>query len=505
MAATISRWWESLEDLLVTETDSVGACLDNSGLTLAQVSKTRGRFQVRDVALLTFFGGNPEDLAPKLQEQVTAWGLTGCPVSLAVSSRLAFVRQVTLPKAAAENLAQVVAYELDRFVPMPASQVYYDFQIQNTTDSGLNLIIMALAKDRVAPWLSLLSEAGLRPVGLTLASLAAANAFAMLAAKRLPSSWLMLHVQEGATELTHIQGGIVKSYKQARSSAEQAFLPELEAGIDNLASQGISPPVLCIYGAGSGGGLVGAVQHYNLETIYPGQVGLEPTLSEAAQDGALPAAGAGVACLAKTLLRVNLLPHEERAKVIADNFSTTKTLLMVLLGLLVIWGGSALIHQRVRLYQVNREIALLAPQTRQVERLLTESRSLAKQMAGMRRIGQSMDTLELLKRLTELIPDNTSLFNLRLSKESLEISGLSQSASELIPRLEKSGWLNKTEFASPIVTDASKLDHFKIQAKVKGLPATPGEAVPGASPSGLAPHRGAGAGAGLPGHRQSTP
>jgi Tfp pilus assembly protein PilN len=505
MAETLSRWWDSLEGLLLTETDSVGAFLDTSGLTIAHVSKSRGRFQVWDVTLLPFSGSNPEDLAPKLLDRITSWGLSNCPVSLAVSSRLAFVRQITLPRAAAENLSQVVAYELDRYVPVPADQVYYDFQIQDTTESGINLIIMALTKDRVAPWLSLLGEAGFRPVGLTLAPLAAANAFAMLASKRLPPSWLMLHVQEGATELTHIQGGIVKSYKQARGSAEQAFLPELEAGIDNLVARGISSPVLCIYGPGSGGGLVGAVQYHHLDTIYPGQVGLEPTLTEEAQDGALPAAGAGLACLAKPLLRVNLLPPEERAKVTADNLSTTKTLLMVFLGLLVIWGGSALIHQRVRLYQVNREIVRLTPETRQVEQLLKESRSLAKQMAGMRRIGQAMDTLEILKKLTELIPDNTSLFNLRLSKESLEISGLSQSASELIPLLEKSGWLNKTEFASSIVTDASKLDHFKIQAKVKGLASTPGEAVPGASPSGLAPHRGAGAGAGLPGRRQSTP
>jgi Tfp pilus assembly protein PilN len=505
MPTTLSRWWDSLEGLLLTETDSIGAYMDQSGLTLASVSKSRGKFQVRDVALLPFAGGNPEDLAPKLQDLIAAWGLAGSPVSLAVSSWLAFVRQVTLPKAAAENLAQVVAYELDRYIPVPPDQVYYGYQVQETTEAGINLIVMAVAKDRVAAWLNLLSEEGLRPVGLTLAPLAGANAFAMLAGKRLPNSWLMLHVKVDAMELTHIHGGIVQSYKQARNVSEQAFLPELEAAIDNLASQGSSPQVLCIYGAGSGGSLLGAVQHHDLDTIYPGQVGLEPTLSEVAQDGALPAVGAGLACLAKPLLRVNLLPPEERAAVKADNLSITKTLLMVFLGLLVIWDGSALIHQRVRLYHVNREIARLTPEVRQVEELLAESRSLAKQMGGMRRIGQSMDTLELLKKLTELIPDNTSLFNLRLSKESLEISGLSQSASELIPLLEKSGWLTKTEFASPIVTDASKLDHFKIQAKVKGLASTPGEAVPGASPSGLAPNGGAGAGAGLPGRRQSTP
>jgi hypothetical protein len=49
------------------------------------------------------------------------------------------------------------------------------------------------------------------------------------------------------------------------------------------------------------------------------------------------------------------------------------------------------------------------------------------------------------------------------------MGGLSKSAADLIPLLEKSGWLTKTEFASPIVTDANKLEHFKIKAEIKDL------------------------------------
>jgi general secretion pathway protein L len=104
-----------------------------------------------------------------------------------------------------------------------------------------------------------------------------------------------------------------------------------------------------------------------------------------------------------------------------------------------------------------------------VEGQLEESRALAKQMESLRKVGQSPDKLRVLKDLTILIPENTWLFNLRLSKQTLEVSGMSRSASDLIPLLEKSGWLQKTEFASPIVTDANKLEHFKIKAEIKGL------------------------------------
>jgi general secretion pathway protein L len=131
--------------------------------------------------------------------------------------------------------------------------------------------------------------------------------------------------------------------------------------------------------------------------------------------------------------------------------------------------GSALIHKRVLLYQVNKELAQITPEVKQVEQLLEDSRDQVKKLQSFRRMEQTPDKLKILKDLTTLIPNNTWLFNLRLSRQTLEMSGMSKSASDLIPLLEKSGWLTKTEFASPIVTDASKLEHFKIKAEVKSL------------------------------------
>jgi general secretion pathway protein L len=168
-------------------------------------------------------------------------------------------------------------------------------------------------------------------------------------------------------------------------------------------------------------------------------------------------------------LRANLLPLAEREPVSFKKFSLTNSLLISLLALGLIWAGSALIHKRFRLFQVNQQIAELAPEAREVENLLKEGRALAEQMSSLRTIGASPDKLVILKNLTQTIPTSTWLYSVRLSKQVLEISGTSQSASELIPLLEKSGWLKKTEFVSPIVTDANKNEQFKIKAEIKSL------------------------------------
>ena len=149
-----------------------------------------------------------------------------------------------------------------------------------------------------------------------------------------------------------------------------------------------------------------------------------------------------------------------------DDFLSPPYCSWSLLGLGCLWGTSAFLpHPRAELFRVNRQIAGLSQEANEVEGLLKESRALAKQMESLHKIAESPDKLAILKELTQLIPTNTWLFNLRLSKQYVNLSGMSSDASDLIPLLDKSGLLKKTEFASPIVTDANKFEHFKIKAE----------------------------------------
>jgi general secretion pathway protein L len=179
--------------------------------------------------------------------------------------------------------------------------------------------------------------------------------------------------------------------------------------------------------------------------------------------------GAAMRALGKVPFKANLLPEDQRAPIKHGRFSLNKLLLLSLAGLVVVWLGSAFIHKRVLLYQVNQQLAQITPEVKQVEGMLEETRNQAKMLQSVRHLEQAPDKLKILKDLTAVVPDNTWLFHIRISRQNLEMSGMSKSASDLIPLLEKSGWLTKTEFASPIVTDASKLEHFKIKAEIKIL------------------------------------
>ena len=464
MRGNLSQWWGALTASALTGMDGLGAYLGGAGLTLVQVRKSLSGIEVRRWGTYPVEFGKMEELALVLQETVSAWALESCPVSLAVSPHLGFFRQVSLPRAASENLAQVVAYELDRFLPLPADHLLYGFQVLTETETEIRLMLMAVPRDQVEECLRLLTEATLRPVAVELAPAAAGKVFT-LSGRPLPPSWLLLHLGDGSFELTHIQGAKVKAFAQGRNLRGQDLSRAVLAQVDDMAAAGPAPRMLGIYGRGGADFKVGALKKHELEVIHPSHLpipGLQPDMN---LDEVLPAVGAGLSCFGQAPLGVNLLPPAARAAIRLGRFSFTAMLLLVVLGLTCLWGASAFIHTRVELYRVNRQIAGLSQEVKEVESLLQESRALAKQMESLRKIAQSPDKLTILKELTQLIPNNTWLVNLRLSKQYVNLSGMSSAASDLIPLLDKSGLLKKTEFASPIVTDANKLEHFKIKAE----------------------------------------
>jgi general secretion pathway protein L len=297
---------------------------------------------------------------------------------------------------------------------------------------------------------------------------AAANAFVLLAGK-VPSPWLLAHLEPEGAVFSVINGRTISALTQARAQGRDPVML-LQAHLASLDQAGQDLKAVCWYGLGGSADLMEAAGGPGeLEVISPQKLSLEGLSPDAVWDAVLPAVGAALRGLVKVPLKANLLPEADRAPVKLGGFPLSKLLLLTLFSLLFIWMGSALIHKRVLLYQVNKELAQITPEVKQVERLLEESRDQVKKLQSFRRMEQTPDKLKILKDLTTLIPENTWLFNLRLSRQTLEMSGMSKSASDLIPLLEKSGWLTKTEFASPIVTDASKLEHFKIKAEVKSL------------------------------------
>ncbi len=89
--------------------------------------------------------------------QIADFKPTFSTLEMKVSSELGLVKEVELPLAARENLRQALAYEMHRFTPFSAHDVYYDYRIVETTDHLIRVHLAVIPRrliGKVTQWLS---------------------------------------------------------------------------------------------------------------------------------------------------------------------------------------------------------------------------------------------------------------------------------------------------------------------------------------------------------------
>lgn len=95
----------------------------------------------------------------------------GSPVAIRLSNQRALRRTLTLPVAVEPNLRQSLALQLDRVVPLKASQIYFDCRVISRDARGSGLLTVELAvieRAVVDDAVRLVRRLGLEPIALGL-------------------------------------------------------------------------------------------------------------------------------------------------------------------------------------------------------------------------------------------------------------------------------------------------------------------------------------------------
>lgn len=122
-------------------------------------------------------------------------------------------------------------------------------------------------------------------------------------------------------------------------------------------------------------------------------------------------------------------------------------------------------RQTIALNEVEEQIALLRPRVAQVDEL---RRRIATDSAGTQQIATARARgtvlLGVLGILTDLMPDDTFLNSLTVSRDRLVLEGHSATATRLIASMTAEPRLKNPSFAAPVVRDENGKDFFTIQA-----------------------------------------
>ncbi len=101
-------------------------------------------------------------------------------VVVAVSGHSVIVKKVRITKMKPEELEEAIPFEAEQYVPYAIEDVNLDFQVLENTDPGatdMDVLLVAVKKDIINDYLSIISTAGLNAVVVDVDAFALENAF----------------------------------------------------------------------------------------------------------------------------------------------------------------------------------------------------------------------------------------------------------------------------------------------------------------------------------------
>lgn len=399
-------------------------------------------------------------------------------------------RRLEIPAVKTENIRQILEFEIERHVPFPLKDVYFDFQIiEQKPNNKIELSLIATKKERVDYLLSLLGMAEVKYTGVELTTQAL---FACLNfQKKQPDNYLIVEIDYNEVEIGIIQkGNFVFSHSTAKETllTTSNLTEEESKGLAANLSQEITFLTTSLQKNYDG---------FNIESIFLGGVNVSASLAEYLQEmtqietnlwnpldgittssnfkeGAAECAAAiGLALKGLEVANkgYNLLPTEElQALQKNDSFVLPVVLGAIIVILALASGTSHIFKERNQLKEIEERLVTLQPQVAAVEKASKHYQRLKKQMQNLQSITQQpVSLLEVLKELTLKLPSDVWLERFYITTKEVQLGGYADVASNIIPILEASPLFRDVKFTSTITSRGGGKERFKLKITLEHL------------------------------------
>jgi general secretion pathway protein L len=400
-------------------------------------------------------------------------------VSISFPREKAMLRFITLPVAAKENLRKVVEYETPKYTPFEKDEVYFDYQTLKEDGGGLHLIVVFMKKAEVDPYLSLLRKIGIEPFSIQIPTVGAINLFYFNEGPQKEEISVLLDVAEPFFEMNLIQGEDWQESFHLPLPDEKKELKVLNTfKRSGLKENSFSKLSLFVYGVDTDETFLAALKELNqIKAVSPPPLNrIEVGEGKPIPYKIYPSIGVPLKGLVNAPLDLNLLPLEMRKKMRQIGKPLLIILASLALLLILLWGGGTLIQYGNELDTVNAEIKKRRPEVEALEKLQKQKDNCCTEMSELDkiRLGEINKTA-MLEELTKLLPETVWIWNLKYNGKEVELSGFADSASDLIPLLDRSPLFEKVEFLAPVTKemqmrgDGSKeKERFRIKMRVEG-------------------------------------
>jgi type IV pilus assembly protein PilM len=133
-------------------------------------------------------------------------------VAMGISGHSVIVKKISLPEMSAEELEESIHWEAEQYIPFDIDDVNLDFEILETakpTEEGkMEVILVAVKKDKIEEGTSLVDQAGLTPVVVDLEAFALQNSYEINYEIEPGKNVALIDIGAGVMNINVIQEGV---------------------------------------------------------------------------------------------------------------------------------------------------------------------------------------------------------------------------------------------------------------------------------------------------------
>jgi Tfp pilus assembly protein PilN len=468
---------------------SLGIDFRPNHLILTSLKKSLGKVRLVDYAIYPILPeGQKEEREAQIISLVNSFiskhQIRKERTSVSLPREKVVVRFINLPAATKENLRKVLEYESPKYTPFEKGEIYFDYQILKEEKDWLHLFAVFVRKADVDACLSLLKKIGIQPLSIEIPSTGAFNLFSYNEGGKEGEPSLLLDVAAPFYELSLIQeGNLAESFHLPLPSdgREAKMISVLKRS--GLKGDSLSNSTLFVYGLEADEDMLASLRetHQTKGVSYPplNRIVAGRELSKLYKIyGPL---GVALKGLTKTRLDLNLLPFEMRKKVRQIGKPLFIILTSLALVLSITWGMGTVVSYQRQIKLIDNEMKKKKPAVDAVEKMQKQKEELRKEISELEKIQSAEGSkIEMLKEITQILPSTTWVWIFKYNGKEIEITGFADSASDLIPLLDKSPLFEKVEFLTPVTkekiavgTEFKDRERFKIKMKLQGTKGEP--------------------------------
>jgi Tfp pilus assembly protein PilN len=388
------------------------------------------------------------------------------------------VRYLDLPSEVGDNLKQVVSYQVQSYEPTEEEKYYYDFaSLKQAPGSKRLLVLLVMVKRAILDgYLVSLKEVGMRPAAVTVGSFGLANLFLRGQKGSNGGTAMLVDLAPDRLEILAFRGGRLLHTHETGKSADddwkEVLIRELEVAAESV-RMGPEDSIDHLVMSGE----TAEAARENLRETVPDcelvgkYVRFEmPTQNLAhLQEAAASLGLAHCGLVRRPAIKLNLLPAEMRFRQTRWAYIPSLILGAIILMLLVALGVRGSIQERYLVRKLQNATDALRGRVESVQKLRTEMKRLEAETKFTEDLFKRRDmNLEALRELTAILPSDTFLSVYSNKDGTIQISGSSTAAPDLIPKLEKSPLFKDVQQRGQVFRDAQTgKDRFIFEMKLE--------------------------------------